>query len=344
MSMRGTISVIRMSYSPRTLRLVGSSLIAVLLIAGAYSFSGTNPLFGARSASAQSAEELLKEYAAKDSDSDLLPDWQEALYGTDPLNPESFKAGILDGDAVAQGLIEPKVTVREDGGTTDISSIPGTSALPNSLTDRFAQTLLKQYLQNRGSTPPTNAEIVAFVEKGIANLSSESISSAKYAASDVRTTAETGTLALTKYAGQVEAAFGNNTVSTSKNELSYFADALKGDASALRKIEDISDAYANIAAAMMKISVPTEARQAHLSIANALVHMSEINADMATLKSDPLRSLMGIGLYDRYAKELVGAFSNLSSIFSARQVSIPEGVEGYYIVKTSRDAANAITE
>lgn len=331
-----------MHYSPRTLRITGSSLIAVLMVAGAYSFSGTNPLFGARSASAQSAEELLREYAGKDSDSDLLPDWQEALYGTDPMNPESFKEGVLDGDAVAQGLIEPKVTVREDDAPTDISTIPGASALPNSLTDRFAQTLLKQYLQNRGETPPTTAEIVAFVEKGIANLSTESISAPKYAASDVRTTGESGTLALTNYAGQMEAAFGNNTVPTSKNELSYFADALKEDASALRKIEDISDAYANIAAAVMKIPVPAEARQAHLSVANALVHMSEINADMAALKSDPLRSLMGIGLYDRHARELVSGFSNLSSVFSARQVSIPEGVPGYYIVKTARDAAAAI--
>lgn len=89
----------------------------------------------------------------------------------------------------------------------------------------------------------------------------------------------------------------------------------------------------------MKIQVPAEARQAHLAIANALMHMSETSGDMSVMETDPVRALMGIGLYERYANEVVAAFTNLSGIFVAQQVSIPSGTEGYFIVKTAADAA-----
>ena len=85
--------------------------------------------------------------------------------------------------------------------------------------------------------------------------------------------------------------------------------------------------------------MPAEARQAHLAIANALAHLSEASGDMAAMQTDPVRALVGISLYDRYAEELVAAFANLNGIFAARQVTIPEGSAGYYIVKTARDAA-----
>lgn len=331
-----------MAHSTRTLRIAAASLLAVFMIGGTYLSTGPNPFFGmTRIAGAQSSEELLREYAAKDSDADGLPDWQEALYGTDPMNPESFQVGIRDGEAVAQGLIEPKVVVRPENEPTDPDTIPGTLAAPSSLTDRFSQTLLKQYLMNRGEKPPTSAEIVAFVEAGIADLERENVSPPRFSLADVRTTGDTGTAALTAYAANVEQAFVLNTVSADKNELSYFADALKEDAAALRKIASIGEAYADIANALIAIPAPAEARQAHLSIANALMHMSETSGDMAALKTDPLRALMGIGLYEKYAEELVAAFTNMNGVFSARQVSIPEGSAGYYIVKTANDAARS---
>lgn len=324
-----------MAHSARTLRIASASLLALLMVGGSYVFSGPTPW--GKIAEAQSAEELLREYAGKDSDADGLPDWQESLYGTNPNNAESFQAGIKDGEAVAQGLVQPKVAVRPEDETIDPESIPGTEAAPASITDRFAQTLMKQYLTNRGENPPTQEEIVAFVKAGVADLAAQSASANRYTASDVTTSSAS----LTAYAAELESAFARNTVPSSKNELSYFSDALKGDDSALTKISDVSGAYANIGGAVAKTPVPPAARQTHLAIANALVHLSEVTEDMSTMKSDPIRALMGIALYEQYAKELIAAFANLNSVFSAQGVSIPEGSAGYYIVKTSGDAAAA---
>lgn len=332
-----------MPHSTRTVRLAGASLLALLLIAGAYTASGPNPFFGLITiAEAQSAEELLKEYAVKDTDTDGLPDWQEALYGTDPANPESFKAGIKDGEAVAQGLIEPKVAVREDEASTDIDSIPGTTAGPNTITERFAQTLFSQYLSNRGETQPTSEEIVSFVKAGVNELSTESVSPARFKVSDLKVVVTSDTQAVTMYAGALETVFAQNTTPSEKNELYYFQDALRDDATALTKLKDISEAYADIANGMMQLSVPQDVATSHLAIANAFMHMSEVTGDLATLKSDPLRALMGIGLYDRFANDVVSSFANLHTVFLSKQVTIAEGVPGFFIARTARNAAEAI--
>ena len=322
-----------MAHSARTIRIVAASALALVMVGGTYLLTGPTPW--GRIAEAQSAEELLRAYAAKDTDTDGLPDWQEALYGTNPNDPESFQAGMKDGDAVAQGLVTPKVAVRPADEPVDPDSIPGVAAAPTSVTERFARTFLEQYLANRGENPPTQEEMLAFVKGSMDDLASQSASAPRYGTADLR--ASSGTLAA--YAGQLETAFANNTVASDKNELSHFSDALAGDKAALRKLSAVSDAYENIAAAAIVIPVPAEARQAHLAIANALVHMGEISADMAAMESDPVRALMGIALYERYARELVSGFANLSAVFDARDVSVPEGVPGFYIVKTAKDAA-----
>jgi len=329
-----------MAHSTRTLRIAAASLLAVLMVGGTYLSTGPNPFFGmTRIAGAQSSEELLREYAAKDSDTDGLPDWQEALYGTDPLNPESFRAGVRDGEAVAQGLIEPKVMVRPAEEPIDPDTIPGTPGAPSSLTDRFAQTLLKQYLLNRTGTPPTQEEIVAFVQGGVAELSSGATEPDRYTLTDVRVSS---TATLATYAAEAEAAIAANTVSStisSRNELAYFQDAIRGDDDAVAKIAAYSKAYAAMADALIRMQVPEESRQAHLAIVNATMHLSGTTADMAALREDPLRALLGIGLYKKYAESMKSGFANLNSVFKARQVSLTEGQPGYEFFNTSELAA-----
>lgn len=327
-----------MPHSTRTFRIVSASAIALLMIGGAYAFSGPNPLFGlGRIAEAQSAEELLKEYAAKDTDFDGLPDWQEALYGTDPADPESFQVGIKDGEAVAQGLITPKVAVRPESRVTDIDSIPGVAAAPASLTDRFSQALISQYLQNRGESIPTSEEIAGFVDDAVANLLAESETRDSFSSADVRV-AGSGSAALIAYAVEIERVFDTHTPAGFRGELSYFSQAMKGDRSAYTKIEAASEMYARIARDMMATSVPSDARQAHLSIANAIMHLSEVTADMAAMDTDPVRALMGISLYRRYAEEMLAGFKNLEGVFRAQQVVIPAGAPGY---DTYKSAVNA---
>ena len=310
------------------------------MIGGTYVLSGPIPFFGdIRVANAEDSSKLLREYAVQDMDADGLLDWQEALYSTDPRNPESFMAGKLDGDAVAEGLIQPKVVVADAPDETDLDSIPGADVTPNSVTERFGQTLLKQYLLSRGQTPPTTDEIATFVEDGVDSLSEQAVATAYYDESDVRSSGAAGREAMVQYLIAAEDVFGDNTVPSDKNELFYFSAAMRGDASALDKIQQISGAYNNIATALMRLPVPEEAETSHLAIANALMHMSDTTSDMGTVEEDPLRALLGIGLYEDYANETKAAFMGLNNVTDALQVAIPEGTPGSYMLRAARAAA-----
>src|SRR5512133_1855569 len=91
---------------PEHWRILAATVFSVVLVVGAYILArgiGSPPL---AEASAESA--LLKAIAVRDSDSDGLPDWEEALYGADPQNPDSFRLGMTDSQAVARGLVVPK--------------------------------------------------------------------------------------------------------------------------------------------------------------------------------------------------------------------------------------------
>ncbi len=319
--------------------MVIASVVAVLLVGTAYILSGPNPFFTTR-VDAKTSEELLKAYAAKDTDADGLPDWQEALYNTDPTNPESFKVGIKDGEAVAQGLLTPQSLASKL--PKDNGSFPGTTPAAGSLTEEFSKRFMAQYLSTRGTKPPTQEEILTFVNSAVAELSATSTDPDAFTSSNVRVTTG-GKDALTTYAAALEVAFANNTVAADKDALTYFEEAVnKSDKETFKQLKSISTAYKNIANAVIKVPVPPEAAGTHLAIANSLMHMSRTVGNMASMQEDPIRALVGIGAYDTHSKNMVAAFGQLSPIFKNAGVSFVEGQPGFFIARTADTSITAI--
>lgn len=333
-----------MPRSARSLRISVAAFVALAMVGGAYATSGTDPLFGPNVAGAQTAEELLEEYAGKDTDTDGLPDWQEALYGTSPTEAESFRDGISDGDAVAQGLIEPRVIVREEEAPTDPDTIPGTAAAPNTLTDRFAQTLLQQYLQGRGENTPSQEQIAGFVEASVSELAEGASTQNAFSVRDLNTSAGSGRETLLSYVVTMERALAANNIRAQKNELFLFADAIRGQTEALDGITAAGEAYEASARAVIEVPVPLEAQRAHLAIANALMQMASASESMAALNDDPLRALMGIGLYEPASEASVVAFAEMHAVMSAYSITLPLEAEGGEFLYVCSAAAGARTQ
>ncbi len=334
-----------MDHFTHTLRIVIASVLAVLMIGGSYALSGPIPFFGdIRIANAENSAVLLREYAVKDSDSDGLFDWQESLYATDPHDAESFRAGIKDGDAVTQGLIQPKVKVAPEPSLGDISTVPGKDVAPDTITDQFAQALFKQYMLTRGDTQPTAEEIATFVEEGVQGISESNASRNAFSLSDMKSSGATGPAAMRAYIPVAQHAFDDNDITMAKDELSYFSDAMKGDAASYPKLKEISAAYARIARAFIKVPVPEEARVSHLAIANSLMHMSKVSADMAAMESDPLRALIGVAEYQQRQIEMLTGFSGLSALFVAQQIVLTPDEPGYDFYSTSLKASQTLID
>ena len=315
-----------MGYQRRTLFLFSSCLIAVLLIGTAYVSSGPSFL-SAKSVGAESTHDLLVSYASKDTDSDGLPDWQEALYGTDPNNAHSVNASVTDGQAVAQGLVAPKFR-NATSTPADASSIPGPDAGPQTLTDQFGKELFGQYLKARGQGQPTSADVAAFVEQGVAQLKQNQVIPDTFNQGQIKVSG-TGPDALLSYAASAEAVFIKTNIDSDKTDLDYFSDAVnKGDTRALAKVKQFAQGDAASARGLMNISAPRELATSHLKLANALMRVSQSLTDMSLLSTDPLRAMLGMATYSDSVQQVAQAFSEMQAVYAAEHATPSVGVSG----------------
>ncbi len=339
--LRASISLSTVTYSTRTIGIIVASTIALGSIVFAVLISGPLP-FRTATADAESTHELLVSYAAKDTDTDGLPDWQEALYGTDPNNPHSVNQAVTDGEAVAQGLVKPKFA---NATTTpvDAASVPGTAVEDNTVTGSFARTLFGQYLLQHQGKNPTPEEIATFVEQGVADFNATHAIPNSFNQGQVRVSG-TGPDALMAYAASAEAVFAKNAAKTDKNEVEYLSDAiLKNDPVAVAQLSKIGASYSATAKAYIAISAPKELAAPHLALANALAHVGSDITDMANISKDPLRGYVGLANYGNDGPALLTALTALDGVYKSEQVVIPVGTGGSHFVATLNLATRADT-
>ncbi len=322
--MRGSIFVPAVTFTFRTVTTIASLLVAGAMIVAAYIFSGVNAL-QPNAANAGVTDDLLKAYAEKDSDADLLPDWQEALYGTNPNNVHTVDPKLSDKEAVDKGLVKPKYSATP----APAGALAGKPAAPGTITEAFSQELFKQYLLSGGSTAPTKEEVAKFVQGAIASLEqSQRITDAYTIKNEVLT--GDGEALIRAYATQAEKVIRQTPSDTAKSEVDYISDLItKNDATAGSHILKISKAYTAAAAALIKVPVPASGAAAHLKIANALARMGDVMENTSTFSTDPLRGMLGLSEYEKSAAGMVSAFAEAGTYFDSKGISFTNGQPGY---------------
>lgn len=303
-----------MAISQKTIRILVALLISVSFIAAGYYFSSD---LRATIANATSTEELLKAYAAKDSDSDGLPDWQESLYGTDAQNPHSVDEKLTDKEAVDQGKVEPKFkseTAPPEKVTA--SDIPGNLPAEDSLTERFSKQFFKKFMMSSyAGTAPSSEEVQVFVTSIIADLDSQLAPIPSFSEKDIRFS-ESNSEDLIRYIIGIENQYAINTqnLDTSKDEISYLYEVLiENKYDSLPKIQALGKAYGKIAEGMKTIAVPKEIVSGHLELMNATLGLSASIEDMAAFREDPVRTLLGIQRYQSARIQYIESLKSLDT-------------------------------
>ena len=311
-----------------------------VLIVLAFIFSGPFS-FRPSLVEAQTADALLKSYASKDTDNDGLPDWQEALYGTDPANPESVKKGVTDGDAVAQGLVKLRFE-SDTSGLTKTPEVPGTLVADDTLTAQFSREFFSNYIQTTGGgSQLTQDQINTFAQQAVNSLAQKRTLTPLVTSSTVQK-AGSGDAALRAYATTFETLYNSNNPAGEKNEVEYFSDAtIKNDPEALAQVKVIAGAYKALATSLARTPVPTEAASAHIEIVNALNHYAQASEDMGAYSSDPLRAWVGMAEYRSAVEEARRGFADMASVFTTDGVVLNDGTSGYLLYQLSTGAVKA---
>lgn len=328
-----------MAHSTRTVPLIIASVIAVVLVAGAYVLSGPIPFIDR--VTAESSDELLRAYAVKDSDNDGLTDWQESLYGTDPGNPNSFRADITDGEAARQELLTPRSLVREE---EDLSKdLPGSDPSPDSLTEEFSKKFLAQYLLTRGNEPPGDAEVAQFVSDAINELVRDGLAKPRYATKDVKIAAGEGAATFLVYMQEMQAISDAHEPLLEDRDVAYIRKAVEeDDAEALKKLAAMSKTYEDLAEEIMRVRVPESAIAAHVATANALNYLAVSTDDIAAYRDDPIRTLLGIGEYRESIRLVLEALAMMHGPMVRSGVVVSSTAPEYDFYKTVMAAPNAL--
>jgi hypothetical protein len=318
----------------------GAVVFSILLVTGSYLL--TKGVISPAVAQASEETALLQAVATKDSDSDGLPDWQEALYGTDPHVADSFHLGMSDGEAVARGLIVPKADaeVGTSSSATDGSDIVDPSLPPapaeNTLTAQFAQLFFNNYLaarQNNDGEDLSESQL-----NDLANQTVASLTSTLKAAPDFKTKADLTIIpatpdAMLTFGKAAEAVMTKNTNDATTTDLNYLKSGVtSGDTTAYDKIRSMAKSFSGSAAGLAALPVPENLADADLMLINALMRMSGIDTDFAKVESDPLVTILALQQYQSVATALGQSFISIGKIYAASKVSVPAGAPGALFV------------
>ncbi|MCX6786379.1 MAG: thrombospondin type 3 repeat-containing protein [Candidatus Kaiserbacteria bacterium] len=326
-------------------RVPAATLFSVALIIGAFVLARGITSPPVAEASAETA--LLKAIATKDSDNDGLPNWEEALYGTNPNNADSLHLGMTDGEAVTKGLIVPKAIadIKVATSSPDTSAIVGSSLPPapadDTLTAAFAKNFITLYLSAKsanGGKELSESDISA-----ISNEALNSFSSAIAAAPDFKTVEDltvsgSGTDTLKAFAVSAEAVLLKNTSNATTSEINYLTSAVQNnDATTLPHIASIAKAYRNSAAGLAVLPVPKELATADLALINAMMRIGEITTDFTRVNDDPLATILALNQYPQAVLALRNAFINIGEIYANAGISLTKDTPGASLVNLISD-------
>ncbi|HEX8947113.1 MAG TPA: thrombospondin type 3 repeat-containing protein [Candidatus Paceibacterota bacterium] len=319
--------------------ILSATALALVMIGGAYLLAGGR--LAPRHADASSTDALLQAVASRDSDNDGLPDWEEALYGTDPHKADSLGLGMTDGEAVAKGLIVPKAPAAEaapsSASSTD-ASLPSAPA-PGTLTAAFTQTFFMLYIgakQQNGGAALSQADLQNVVTQAF-NAFSQTIGPSPdfKTARDLKVSGS-GPEALKAFAASADAVFNNTSIAASGSPIDYVQDALNNndptDAADINNLRDIANGYRKIAIGLSVLPVPQELAGADLTLINAIKRLGEISGDFTHVNDDPLTTILALKQYSQALQNFLQAFADVHNTYTNAGVTLPKDAPGWMFV------------
>jgi hypothetical protein len=239
----------------------------------------------------------------KDSDGDGVPDWEEALWGTDPHNKATFN-GVPDATYIAD-----KKKALSGNGDTDTSLTE---------TDKFAQEFFSAFTAMKAAGQDSTT-INNFSSSLGQNIINPNLTDA-YTINDVKVDNNNETSdTRNKYYTALKQLFDKYKTEGLGDELDIVSSQLNSSSDTSNnpgqsdKLLAIGKAYQDFATSMMVMSVPASLTQYHLDIANGANNTGVSVINMAKISGDPIVGLSGLSQYQKYSGDFVTAVENLQT-------------------------------
>ncbi len=252
--------------------------------------------------------------AAKiDSDNDGLPDWEEALYGTDAHNPDTDGDGTPDGKEVTLGR-NPLVKGPKDLVNPDNSADNSTSTKENlTPTDVFARDFFAQYVNLKESGVTVTADNASQIASNyLKNAPLPTIQAKQYTTNDIKIVENTPA-GLSGYQEAFIADFTKNWPNDPNNNEMLVLKKTFGDnnPSAIDGLSGIITIYERALNTFLLIQVPRSAVTQHLSVLNSLSTYIQTLKMIQSAFTDPMSGYVALNSFMTNQSNLIISMANL---------------------------------
>jgi hypothetical protein len=290
--------------SKKFTRVIVFCTLGVLIFLVATSFFSSRDIF-TRTKPAIPLEEgdTLGDVMGKDTNKNGITDWEESLWGLDPVGDGPTNKKIIDDKKLAAG-ITPST---EDTSTETLTP-----------TDQFAQEFLASILALHQSGSLTTDAVAQVAESVGKNIDAKRVVKPAYTTTDQHIVTENLVKAKNAYKISLKKLTDSYPNLGVGAELAILGDNIaSGDENSLTPLEPIATAYAEFAKKLISIPVPKDASVYALSLANASAQMGSGLHGASTIYSDVLTGMVGVDDYIKASDIFDQAVTNLSLYFSS---------------------------
>ncbi len=233
-----------------------------------------------------------------DSDNDGMPDWQEALQRTEPIN-------LAEGDE----SYEPETT-------TDEFSI-----------EFFQDMMLTQQYGEFGSTPE---ELASQATKQLSNMALDTL----YSEADLTIDQNNTSLAVKNYGNKLaEIVLQNSVPIDALNEVQVLHQAYTlNDPNMLSELDVIADGYKDMIDRSLALTVPSEYTKEHLDLVNVYNAVYQDILGMKDGFTDPAMTVVRLKRYQEDAASLYVVSLNLQKKMLLAGITFTEEDPAYHFI------------
>ena len=250
----------------------------------------------------------LPDLIQRDTDGDGVPDWEEALWGTDPHKKITFN-DTPDATYIENKKKELKIEGNVIADATKLTE-----------TEKFAREFFTSYSAMKSSGQIDQNTINDFSSALGQNIIDPTLVD-RYTETDAKINSIDNPASKQKYYWGVKALFkkyqsaglGNELDLVSQALASNSADGTSSNTSQYDKLPAIASAYQNFAQKVMGLSVPQSLVTYHLRIANSANNVGISVSGMGKIAADPIVGLSGLSQYQKYSDDLVKAVADLEN-------------------------------
>jgi hypothetical protein len=325
-------------HTPRpSKKIVALAIIAVAVVVASWLIKYSGRSSSPQNTLSHASTTAVRAYSNEvDSDADSIPDWEEALWGTDPHNPDTNGDGISDSVEIQKKRDEAQAQGLSVATEIDPRNNPDWNSL--SYTEQLSQILLTQYITAKKSGDALTPENIQQIAQNLPTYTPlrEQQKQRVYGVSDMRISTVSGKDALTTYGNAVGTILATPSEIVPKNELSILVSYLENnnDATFTQDIADVLGKYDTIISKLLNTTVPQTVANQHLEIINSL---SAVRTDVASFSKfidDPLLAVSAFTAYNEDSSRRANAFQALRDALTTAGVIFSPTDPGYVLMTT----------